>query len=134
MEDSGRIIRFITLSNWIILVVITLLAQTLNAPAEFVLGILSGGIIVSVNFQLLKRTLSRSFRPEVVLLKGQSLLGITLIKYYIRFAVSGGIIYLLISKHIVHPLGLLAGLSVIVASMFIATMLELTRLIFKEAV
>jgi hypothetical protein len=48
--------------------------------------------------------------------------------------ISGGIIFLLISKHIVHPLGLLAGLSVVVASMFLATVLELMRLFFKEAV
>lgn len=134
MDVSRRVVNFITKSNWFILIAGTLLAIINNISGEFVLGILFGGCIVAINFQLLKSTLFKSFRPDVVLQKGRSLLGITLIKYYLRFAVSGVIIYLLISKHIVHPLGLLAGLSVIVASMFVATMLEVTRLIFKEAV
>ena len=43
-------------------------------------------------------------------------------------------LFLLISKNIVDPLGLIAGLSVVVVSFFAATALELTRLIIKEAV
>ena len=66
--------------------------------------------------------------------KGRSLTGRVLIKYYIRFVVSGILIFLLISNHIVHPLGLLTGLSVVVASVFVVTVLVVTRLYFKEAV
>jgi hypothetical protein len=40
----------------------------------------------------------------------------------------------LISGHYVHPIGLFVGLSVVVASIILATMLELTKLIFKEAI
>ena len=103
-------------------------------PMKFALGIILGGLIVAINFHLLKNTLKNMFRPEVVSEQGRSLVGNVLVKYYIRFAISGMLIFLLISKHIVHPLGLLAGLSVVVASMFMATALELTRLFFKEAV
>lgn len=134
MEVSHRLVRFITASNWVILAAAVSLGLLAQLETHVVLGVACGGLIIAVNFHLLKKTLFRSFQPDVVSLKGRALLGITLMKYYIRFAVSGGIIYLLISRHIVHPLGLLAGLSVIVASMFIATMLELKRLIFKEAV
>ncbi|THB75873.1 MAG: ATP synthase subunit I [Desulfobacteraceae bacterium] len=134
MEVSHRIVRFVTRSNWVILILGLLLASMISLPLDYTLGILFGGVIVALNFHLLKKTLFRSFQPDVVTMKGRSLMGITLMKYYIRFTVSGGVIYLLITNHIVHPLGLVAGLSVIVASMFIATMLELTRLFFKEAV
>ena len=41
---------------------------------------------------------------------------------------------MLISQKLVHPLGLILGLSVVVASITLATMYELTKLIFKEAV
>ena len=96
--------------------------------------IILGGLIVAINFHLLNHTLKKMFQPDVVKERGHSVVGNVLVKYYIRFAVSGAIIFLLISKHIVHPLGLLAGLSVVLASTFMATVLELSRLLFKEAV
>jgi hypothetical protein len=40
----------------------------------------------------------------------------------------------LIRQHIVNPLGLFIGLSVVVASMMLATAMEIKRLVGKEAV
>ena len=133
MEDLHKIVLFVTRTNWI-LVLATSLISLMIAPAEVSLGVLLGGLIVAINFQLLKKTIVHAFSPQVVKEKGRSLMGSVLVKYYIRFAISGLVIFLLISNHIVHPLGLLAGLSVVVASMFLATIRELTRLFFKEAV
>lgn len=133
MQDLQKIVNFVTTSNWLLLVFGGMIGLALT-PIKFAMGIIIGGLIVAVNFHLLKSTLKSMFSPEVVLERGRSIVGNVLIKYYIRFAISGGLIFLLISKHIVHPLGLLAGLSVVVASVFLATALELTRLFFKEAV
>ena len=133
MQDLNKIIDFITRSNWLILLAASL-AGVLFAPPKAALGIILGGLIVAVNFHLLKRTLKNMLSPETVLEKGKSVVGNVLVKYYLRFMVSGVLIFLLIAKHIVHPIGLLAGLSVVVASVFLATMLEIKRLIFKEAV
>ena len=133
MQDVQKIVDFITTSNWLILLVAGLIGL-MATPTEFALGIVLGGLIAVINFHLLKKTLKTVFSPKIVSENGRSVVGSTLIKYYIRFGISGLLIYLLISKHIVHPLGLLAGLSVVVASMFLATVLELTRLFFKEAV
>jgi hypothetical protein len=133
MQDLQKIINFITTSNWILLLLTSFIAL-MATPTDVSLGVLLGGLIVAINFHLLKSTLEKMFRPEVVSEQGRSIMSNVLIKYYIRFVISGGLIFLLISKHIVHPLGLLAGLSVVVASMFMATLLELTRILFKEAV
>jgi len=133
MQDLEKIVNFVTRTNWLLLIATSSLAL-MTTPTEVSLGVLLGGLIVAVNFQLLKKTVVNNFRPDVVSEKGGSFIGNILVKYYIRFVISGGLIFLLISNHIVHPLGLLAGLSVVVASMFLATMLELTRLFFKEAV
>ncbi len=133
MQDLEKIINFVTKSNWLLLMVSSSLAL-MTTPTKVSLGVLLGGLIVAINFQLLKKTVINNFRPDVVSEKGTSFIGNILVKYYIRFVISGGLIFLLISNHIVHPLGLLAGLSVVVASMFLATVLELTRLFFKEAV
>ncbi|MCP3941350.1 MAG: ATP synthase subunit I [Desulfobacteraceae bacterium] len=133
MHDLQKIVVFVTKTNWLLFMVTSLLAW-MTTPTDVSLGVLLGGLIVSVNFQLLKKTILDNFCPEVVAVKGGSFVGNILVKYYIRFVISGVLIFLLISNHIVHPLGLLVGLSVVVASMFLATMLELTRLFFKEAV
>lgn len=133
MQDLQKIVNFVTTTNWILLVLSSFVAF-MATPTKVYLGVVLGGLIVAINFHLLKNTLKNMFRPDVVSERGRSLVGNVLVKYYIRFAISGGLIFLLISKHIVHPLGLLAGLSVVVASMFMATAIELTRLLFKEAV
>jgi hypothetical protein len=133
MAELQKLVNFVTRTNWLLFLGTSLIALWI-APQKVYLGVFLGGLIVAVNFQLLKKTVVNNLNPDRVMEKGSSLVGNLLVKYYIRFAISGVVIYLLISKHIVHPLGLLAGLSVVVASMFLATMLELTRLFFKEAV
>ena len=134
MDTTERLIDFVNKSNLFLFVVLTLICLV-TTPFKFTLGVMLGAIIAGSSFHLLKRTLNKSFEnPEVVAQKGRQVLLFVLIKYYIRFTISGFIIYLLIAGHIVNPLGLLAGLSVIVASIFLATILELKRLIFKEAV
>ncbi|MDD9303949.1 MAG: ATP synthase subunit I [Desulfobacter sp.] len=133
MADLEKIVNFITRSNWLIFLGTSLIALWL-APHKVYLGVLLGGLIVTVNFQMLKRTVTKNICEERVMEKGKSLVGNILVKYYLRFTLTAAIIFLLISNHIVHPIGLLAGLSVVVASTFLAAAIELTRLLFKEAV
>lgn len=128
MIIEQRIVDFVTKSNWFIFVVGTLLALV-NLPLDFALGILTGGLIVTLNFHLLARTLRRSFVPGRL-----SSRNVILTKYYIRFAISGFLIFILISRHVVDPLGLLLGLSVVVVSITLATMCELTKHLLREAV
>ena len=99
------------------------------AASDIALGIVSGGLIVTINFHLLARTLKKSF--NLVKISSPNTI---LIKYYFRFIVSGLIIFFLITKHYVNPIGLFVGLSVVVVSITLATICELTRLVFKEAV
>jgi hypothetical protein len=98
------------------------------------IGVFLGGLIVTINFHVLKNTVTKNFNQKRVLEKGKSLIGALLVKYYLRFALTAVIIFLLIANRSVHPVGLLAGLSVVVASTFIAAAIELTKIIFREAV
>lgn len=133
MQDLQKIVNFVTKTNWLLLLIAGF-AGLMIAPAKFALGIILGGLIVVINFHFLKNTLKKRLNSDVVLKKGQSIVSNVLIQYCLRFAVTGVFIGLLISKHIVHPLGLVVGLSVVVASIFLATALELKRIFFKEAV
>lgn len=128
MNVQQRILSFVTRTNWFLFTLTSLLGL-INLPVDVALGIISGGLIVTVNFHLLSRTLKKSFRPDHL-----STRNAILTKYYIRFIISGIIIFALISRHVVDPLGLLLGLSVVVVSITLATMCELTKHIFREAV
>jgi hypothetical protein len=97
---------------------------------RFTCGVIAGGIIVTINFHLLSRTLKNALTPPYL-----GSVNIVITRYFIRFAISGFLILLLIKMQVVNPLGLLAGLSIVVLSIFIATACELTKLIFfREAV
>ncbi|MBU1195321.1 MAG: ATP synthase subunit I [Proteobacteria bacterium] len=133
MQDLQKIVNFVTKTNWLVLLVAGS-AGLMMAPVKFAMGIILGGLIVVINFHFLKNTLKNRLNSDAVLAKGRSIVSNVLIRYCIRFVATGVIIALLISKHIVHPLGLVIGLSVVVASIFLATALELKRIFFKEAV
>jgi hypothetical protein len=122
-----RLLRFITVTNWIIFCAVTL-CGFIFASWRFAWGIMAGGLIVTVNFHLLYRSLKRALTPPY-LASTSGVLG----KYYIRFLLSAVIIFVLIADHYVNPLGLIIGLSVVVTSIFIATLNEIRKIIFKEA-
>ena len=127
MEIQQRQLAFVIRANWILLISLSLLSIWLTSPAFF-RGVVCGGLLVIINFHLLARTLRRALTPSQL---GST--GVALAKYYIRFIISGVIIFFLISTHFVNPLGLVVGLSVVVGSIMLATLYELKKLIVKEA-
>ena len=122
-----RILTFVTRANWLVFAVVSVGGFILASP-DMLWGILFGGLIVTINFHLLSRTLKKSLTPTNLTSHN-----VILAKYYVRFILSGFIIFILISGHYVHPLGLFIGLSVVVASIMLATLRELKNLFFKEA-
>ena len=127
-EIEQRLLTFINRANWILLVAIAAGGLLLDNAAVG-RGLICGGLIATVNFHLLHRTLKKAFGAGRL-----SFRGLIMAKYYLRFTVSALILFILISKHLVDPLALFAGLSVVIASIFLATLSELKKLIFKEAV
>jgi hypothetical protein len=101
----------------------------LSAPPPFTRGIIFGGLIVTINFHLLYRTLKKALTPPKL-----SSHNVVLVKYYLRFIASGIIIFGLLKGRLVDPIGLLIGLSVVVASITLATLYELRMSFLKETV
>jgi len=128
VEIQKRILTFVTRSNWILFAASSILAFLL-LPADFARGMLFGGLLVTLNFHLLAKTLKRALNPPHL-----SSHNVVIAKYYLRFIGSGFIIFILIAGNYVNPLGLIIGLSVVVFSIMLATMCEIAKLIFKEAV
>ena len=128
MDIQQRIIKFVTRSNWILFGVATILGFVFFS-VHVALGIFFGGLLVTINFHLLAKTLKKALTPPHLASHN-----LVLAKYYLRFLVSGFIIFLLIAGHIVHPVGLVNGLSIVFFSIILATLCEVKKLIFKEAV
>ena len=128
MEIQQRILIFVTRTNWILFAAASIIGFLLF-PANYARGVLFGGLLVTVNFHLLARTLRKALTPPHL-----SSHNVVIAKYFLRFIGSGFIIFVLIAGHFVHPVGLIIGLSVVVFSIILATLREFTILIFKEAV
>ena len=128
MDTQKRILKCIVISNWVLFVAATFVGFVW-LPKLFAMGILAGGLIVTVNFHLLWRTLKKAFVPERLVSHH-----VVIAKYYMRFIVSGIILFILISQHWVDPLGLFVGLSIVVTSILLATLCEFKKLLFKEAI
>ena len=128
MVIEQRLIKFITITNWILFSIVSIAGFLITTP-NFAKGIIFGGLIVTINFHMLYRTLKKAFKPPHLASHN-----VILAKYYLRFIVSGFIIFVLISKHYVNPIGLFIGLSVVVASIMLATICEVKKLFFKEAI
>lgn len=128
MNIQESVLRSVTRLNWLIFTISVVLGNLYTSPG-FTRGIFFGGLIVTVNFHLLARTLKRSLTPPH-LANHHTVIA----KYYIRFFISGLVIFFLISKNLVNPLGLFVGLSVVVASIMIVTLFQVKNLFMKEAV
>lgn len=127
MGTQQRILKFVTCSNWVLLLVASV-SGAMIAKSDFTLGIITGGLIVTINFHLMYRMLNKTFaRPRLPSTRS------VIAKYYIRFVLSVIIIFVIVSKNYVDPGGLLIGLSVVVASIMIAAVYELKNIISKEA-
>src|SRR4030042_4624227 len=126
MNIQQRMLIFITRSNWVLFGIISVLGAFLTS-SNCARGMICGGLMVTVNFHMLYRTLNKALTPPYL-----SSHHVVIAKYYVRFVISGIIIFLLISKNIVDPVGLIIGLSVVVASFLFATFIELKKMIFKE--
>jgi len=97
-------------------------------PPIFTLGIAMGGLIVLINFHLMYLILKKALIPDH-LASPKSVI----IKYYLRLLGTGFILYLLIAKRLVDPLGLVVGLSVVVINLTLVGFYEMKKIIFKEA-
>lgn len=128
MKIQNRIFRFVNSANWTLLALISIVGLIVKTP-DFALGIFCGGLIVTINFHLLYRTIKRAFTPPHL-----SSFSAILVKYYLRFFLSAVIIFILIFRHYVDPVGLTIGLSVVVMSITLAAVLEAKKLICEETI
>lgn len=115
--------------SWIMLVALVA-ASGVFLPPRFTLGVLCGGLISILNFRLLYRSLSGFFQQ----IAGKGAKPTVLLNYYLRLAVTGVVLYFLISRAVTDVIGLLMGLSIIVLSIMVAVGIMLAKKSYLEEV
>ncbi len=117
--------------NWILFVFLSL-AAWFYAPVYIAKSVFIGGLLANISYLFLKKDL-KNFLQGKLLLSGKIETAKTqfYLKYYMRLGALALILYVLVSKHIAHPLGLLIGLSVVVFSIGITLMSVVKKFFFK---
>ncbi|HED00071.1 MAG TPA: ATP synthase subunit I [Proteobacteria bacterium] len=126
---STQLIKKIQVSSLVLCLILTIFG-VIFVSVNFALGILAGGIIASFNFYWLQTALRKIFDQQVIF--GHK--AIYYAKYYLRLIIMGIFLYELIVNKMVHPLGLIIGLSVIVINIMVIAFTELWKIVrTKEA-
>ncbi len=110
--DWNRLHKLLSILHWVILLILAS-ASALWMSSAFTGGVILGGVIAIANFHVLQHTIRGVFSPRGNMKRGKFSI---IVKYYLRLLALGVIIYVLLKKGFVDPVGLAVGISIIVLS------------------
>ena len=97
--------------NWIILFILSSISYFMMSHS-LTLGIILGGLVIIANFSVFQHTIRGAFIEGVMMKRKMSIIA----KYYFRLLALAVIMFFLITKGWVDPVGLAIGLSTVVIS------------------
>ena len=123
-----RLYRNLKILNLGILLVLTSVSGLIMSHG-FTLGIIIGGLIALASFHMLQRMIRKGFAPERSLKAKKASI---MVKSFLRLGATGALIYLVISRQWVQPVGLTVGLSIVVISIFILGLVSIRHMFLEE--
>lgn len=124
-REEQDLVTHLNLAGWIFFLCLGLVCVA-SCPPKITASFMIGGMLVMVNLHFLKRVVMRA-SAQGSRVSPTSVLP----KYYLMFALTVLVIYILISQHLVNPLGLLLGLGVFVMAVFSVVGYWACRIIYK---
>jgi ATP synthase I chain len=116
--------------NWVVLLILSSFGYFVMSPF-WTAGVVIGGLIAIANFGVLQHTVRRAFSPEGIHQGARfSIVG----KYYLRILALGVVIYVLITRGWIDPVGLVVGLSTVMVSIIGVAIHMVLRIGTKEAI
>ena len=107
-----RFHNILRMLNWVVLLCFSLASYFSMSP-YWTAGVILGGLIAIANFNVLQHTVRRAFSTEGIHQGARfSIVG----KCYLRLLALGVILYVLITRGWIDPVGLAVGLSTVVLS------------------
>lgn len=130
-EQDEFPIHRVDILNWIIAAILSV-AAWMYFPVFIAKSVFIGGLLANISYLFLKKDL-KNFLQGKLLHSGKVQMAKTqfYLKYYMRLGALALILYVLVSQHIAHPLGLLIGLSVVVFSIGITLATVVKKFYFK---
>ena len=120
----------IELTSWTVLGIFLILGSVF-ASASFTLGILTGGLISTLNFHALCRGLQKVFRQLEIGKFGNSPV---MLWYLLRLFITGLVLYLVLAKTPADIFGLVIGLSTVVISILFTGIMTIIDKSYLEEV
>ena len=125
-----RFHNILRMLNWVVLLCFSL-ASYISMSPYWTAGVILGGLIAIANFNVLQHTVRRAFSTEGIHQGARfSIVG----KYYLRLLALGVILYVLITRGWIDPVGLAVGLSTVVLSIIGLGIGLALRIRTKEAI
>ena len=112
LTEHREIVGFVKTLNWIVLLVLGCLSFWLMEHG-FTMGVILGGLLAIVNFDVLERSVVVAFSPSE---RFGFKKAVAILKYFLRLLFVVVVIYLLLKQDWAHPVGLIVGLSIVVIS------------------
>ncbi|NLD35800.1 MAG: ATP synthase subunit I [Desulfatiglans sp.] len=101
---------------WVVFLLISSVSFFTLSPSH-TLGVIAGGMVSIANFMFLQHTFKKAFGTDF---KRKARKISIFIYYYFRLSVLGVIIFILLKHKLVHPVGLIIGLSTVVIAITVA--------------
>ena len=132
MVQKGRrpLQKKIECTSWIVLG-IALLVSGLFASLNFTLGVLAGGLISILNFYGLCRGLRSTLGQGERVSAGSAAM---VFKYLLRLAITGLVLYIILTKTTADIFGLVVGLATIVVSIILSVFMTVIDKSYLEEV
>jgi urea transporter len=120
-DQDDRLLERIALQNWLVLAVFVAMSM-LWRSLPITLGVVTGGLVALLSYRWLHRSLKRILsQPDDGSARGFQA------GYLLRLVALAMIIFLLLTRLKVHPLGLVAGLSVVIVSLLSTTLIRFLK-------
>lgn len=107
--------------NWIFLGVASVVSYVFGS-LNFTLGVLAGGIISIANFYGMSRSIRKGFENSSARIKS-----FVMLRYYMRFILTGIVVYFLLTRTEISIFGLLIGLSIVVINIVVSTIYDISK-------
>ena len=127
--DWETVYKDLKINSWVTLFVLFSFSYFFLSHTQTLSTIL-GGLIIIVNFKVFQRSIRKAFSPDAVLRSGKASI---ILKYYFRLFVLGLILFILMLKGWVDPVGLAIGFSTIIISIIIFGISTAIKNVSKEA-
>jgi hypothetical protein len=117
-DQDDHLLERIALQNWLVLAVLVALSLWWRS-LPVTLGALTGGMVAILSYRWLHRSLKQVLaQPDNGSARGFQA------RYLLRLGALALIVFILLTRVEVHPVGLAAGLSVVVVNLLCTTLLR----------